>query len=209
VATCRFDGVDESDWLYHNNGNSNHWFKVRLTGTLANRAAIGAVVRVRAVIGGSVVWQMREVSAQSGHCGQNDIVVHFGIGEATGIDSLVIDWPSASLGYYTGLPADTQLHVVEGTGIVGRNDIDNTSGELLAFPNPSTGEFNILSGEKGFLPGDRLILSDRLGRIVWQQSLDARSLLIELNLEVPAGSYQLTQVRGEIRQNVKVHVMGR
>jgi hypothetical protein len=40
----------ENNSLYHNNGNSNNWLKVRCVGTVSNRSAIGAKVRVKATI---------------------------------------------------------------------------------------------------------------------------------------------------------------
>jgi hypothetical protein len=48
--------------LFHNNGNSNAWLEVKCVGTVANRSAIGAKVRVHATIGGKAFWQLREIS---------------------------------------------------------------------------------------------------------------------------------------------------
>jgi hypothetical protein len=199
VATCRFGGTDEPDWLYHNNGNGNHWFKVRLTGTLANRAAIGAVVRVRAVIGGVPVWQMREVSAQSGHCGQNDLTVHFGLGDATTIDSMVIDWPSKTLEFYTGLETNNAVHVIEGTGIVGLASPLLDQPKLRISPNPNEGNFSLEMENGSFLRKDALLIHDIAGRKVWQLQVEESSQRIPVSLQLPKGSYQVTHIRGEIQ----------
>ncbi len=43
--------LGQKSHLYRNNGNGNHWLKVRLTGTTSNRDGIGAKVRVKATIG--------------------------------------------------------------------------------------------------------------------------------------------------------------
>lgn len=48
----------------------------------------------KAMINGTSIWQMREVSAQSAYRGQNDMRVHFGLGDAAAIDSLIIKWSS-------------------------------------------------------------------------------------------------------------------
>src|SRR5207253_4127879 len=56
----------ENNCLYHNNGNSNNWLKVKCVGTVSNRSAIGAKVRAKATIGGKTVWQLREISGGSG-----------------------------------------------------------------------------------------------------------------------------------------------
>ena len=45
--------VNGKNALYHNNGNSNAWLKVKLEGTTSNRSAIGAKVKVRATINGT------------------------------------------------------------------------------------------------------------------------------------------------------------
>jgi len=82
--------------LYHNNGNTNGWLEVKLVGTVANRSAIGAKVRAHATIGGKSFWQLREIN---GGCGYNSLplVAHFGLGNATNVDTLRIEWPSGTV----------------------------------------------------------------------------------------------------------------
>ena len=89
--------------LYHNLGNANHWIKFQLQGTASNRSAIGAKVRVKATIGGKTFWQMREVSASG--LSQNDLRPHFGLGDATNVDLVRIEWPSGSVQELQNLPA--------------------------------------------------------------------------------------------------------
>ena len=59
VATVAFNGVDTNDFLYRNDGNTNHWITIKLIGTTTNKSAIGTKIRVKATINGSTVWQMR------------------------------------------------------------------------------------------------------------------------------------------------------
>ena len=77
-------------------GNGNNWIVIRCVGTASNLSGIGARVRVKARIDGAGVWQTREVTTQSGggNSGSPPVTVHFGLGDATVIDSLVIRWPS-------------------------------------------------------------------------------------------------------------------
>jgi len=82
--------------LYHNNGNSNGWLEVTLAGTVANRSAIGAKVRVQATIGGKSFWQVHEVTTGGGRWVQ-PLVAHFGLGDATNVDTLRIEWPSGTV----------------------------------------------------------------------------------------------------------------
>jgi len=51
-----------NNFLYRNTGNTNRWLKIKLVGTVSNRAAIGAKVRVLASLGGINRWQLREIS---------------------------------------------------------------------------------------------------------------------------------------------------
>jgi hypothetical protein len=101
----------ESCLLYHNNGNGNHWLLVKLVGTTSNRSAIGAKVRTYARISGKWTWQMREVAG--GNRAQNDLRPHFGLGDATNITTLRIEWPSGTVQELTNVAADQILEVIE------------------------------------------------------------------------------------------------
>ncbi len=99
------------DQLYHNNGNANHWLMVKLVGTRSNRAAIGAKVHAQATINGKTFWQMREVPG--GNRCQNDLRPHFGLGDATNVTSLQVDWPGGPSETLTNVTADQILTIVE------------------------------------------------------------------------------------------------
>ena len=100
------------NFLYRNNGNTNTWFKIKLVGTASNRAAIGAKVRVKATTGGRTVLQLREISSGSGYAGQNTLA-HFGLGNATNIDLVRIEWPSGIVQTMTNVAAKQFLTVME------------------------------------------------------------------------------------------------
>ena len=93
VTNGAFGGENQTNFLYRNNGNNNNWIKIKLVGTVSNRAAIGAKVRIKATIGGRSITQLREVA--SGVGGQ--ILAHFGLGDATNIDLVRIEWPSSTV----------------------------------------------------------------------------------------------------------------
>jgi enediyne biosynthesis protein E4 len=121
AATCKNQPQDDepADLVYYNTPNANHWLKVRLNGFLSNRTAIGGKVKIKAMIDGTSVWQIREVSAQSGYCGQNSMTQHFGLKNAGIIDSLVVLWPSAViLTDLTGRPMNICRPVVEGSSLI-------------------------------------------------------------------------------------------
>lgn len=106
-------GENEANALYVNgSGASNHWLSIRCTGDQSNRSAIGTRLHAKAVIGGIPRWQMREISGQSGYCGQS-LESHFGFGDATVVDSLLIEWPSGNTDVFTAVATDRLLTIRE------------------------------------------------------------------------------------------------
>jgi enediyne biosynthesis protein E4 len=69
---------------------AGHWTILQLTGTVSNRSAIGACVKVTA--GGHS--QIDEVRSGGSYLSQSDLRLHFGIGNATQVDQIEIKWPS-------------------------------------------------------------------------------------------------------------------
>jgi len=98
--------------LYHNNGNSNAWLEVKLIGTVDNRSAIGAKIRAHATIGGKTFWQLREIQ-NGGSYNSPPLVAHFGLGDATNVDTLRIEWPSGTVQQIQNIPARQILTVTE------------------------------------------------------------------------------------------------
>ncbi len=83
--------------LYHNDGGDNHWFQLRLNGNAPNTAAIGAKAWVKADIGGQARWLYRELNSQNTFNGHNSYRLHFGLGQASRINSLRIVWPDGNI----------------------------------------------------------------------------------------------------------------
>ena len=76
--------------LYRNPGGSNSWIRVQLVGTRGvNLSAIGAQVRVK--LGDYVLT--RQVETGTGEGNQNDMRMHFGLGDHTGPVDVEIRWP--------------------------------------------------------------------------------------------------------------------
>ncbi|MFN4255411.1 MAG: FG-GAP-like repeat-containing protein [Saprospiraceae bacterium] len=137
VATCL--NANQLDYLYKNNSseNGNHWLVVECTGTTSNRSAIGAKVWVKATIGGQSVTQLREISAQSGYCGQNQLAPHFGLGDATQVESLTVQWPSGLEQVFGNIAANQYIQIVEGQGVSGLQPQPVPSGFALLSPMPN------------------------------------------------------------------------
>jgi hypothetical protein len=98
---------------------ANHWIKVRTIGTKSNRSGIGA--RLRCITrnpDGAAHVQIDEVRSGGGYLSQNDLRVHFGLGQAEKVELLEIRWPSGVVETLKNIPADQLVYVKEGQGIV-------------------------------------------------------------------------------------------
>jgi len=103
---------DTSDLFRLVNSHQNHWVTIQLTGVQSNRSAIGA--RVRCVAQGAT--QADEVRGGGSYLSQNDLRVHFGLGQASSIERLEVRWPNGLEEEWTGLQVDRILALKEGSG---------------------------------------------------------------------------------------------
>jgi hypothetical protein len=112
VANATVGGGDSNDFLYHNEGNSNAWLMVKCVGSRSNRSAIGAKVRLKATINRKTFWQLREINTGDGWS-QNALEAHFGLGNATNIETLRIEWPSGAVQEWQNVAAKQYLTITE------------------------------------------------------------------------------------------------
>ena len=132
--------------LFHNNGNSNHWLKVKLTGTASNRSAIGAKVRVQASIRGKDMWQMREISGNTSWSGGTaGLLAHFGLGDATNVAVVRIEWPSGLVQELHDVAADQSLKITEHqAGVTNAPSLTASRSDDGAIQLTLTGQTNLL-----------------------------------------------------------------
>ena len=95
-------------------GPRNHWISFELGGTQSNRLALNARVKV---IAGDLP-QTDEVRSGGSYLSQNDLRLHFGLGDRRRADKVEITWPSGGTETLTGLDADRFYCVKEGAGVV-------------------------------------------------------------------------------------------
>jgi hypothetical protein len=108
----------QANFLYRNNGNTNSWVVLKLVGTVSNRSAIWAKVRLRATLRGQTVWQLREISGGQNFGSQNDSRAHFGLGDATSADLVRIEWPLGIVQELTNVAANQILTITEPAQLV-------------------------------------------------------------------------------------------
>jgi hypothetical protein len=102
--------------LRNNAGRERHALVVRVAGVRSNRNGIGA--RITLTAQGRA--QMREVKSGSSYLGQNDLRVHFGLGDATRVERIDVRWPTGDVETLRDVVADQIVTVTEGKGITAR-----------------------------------------------------------------------------------------
>jgi hypothetical protein len=99
--------------LFRNDGGTNHSLRVKLVGTKSNRDGIGSVVRITA--GNEKQWQMLR---SGGYLSQSELVLTFGLGNATRVNAMEVAWPSGQVDRLSDVDAGQTITVEEGKGIV-------------------------------------------------------------------------------------------
>ena len=95
-------------------GPRNHWISFELAGTRSNKLALNARVKVIT----RDFAQTDEVRSGGSYLSQNDLRLHFGLGDRRQADKVEISWPSGGTETLTNLEADRFYCVKEGAGVV-------------------------------------------------------------------------------------------
>lgn len=218
---------NQKNAFYINNLSGKSWLQVRAAGVQSNKSAIGAKIRLKATIAGKAVWQRRDIAGQEGYCGQN-LLAHFGLGEATAIDTVLVQWPSGIVDVLAPVNVNQILTITEGMNPteVEQQEAALPSGYRLQqnYPNPfrSAATFPALSGKnlstriEYVLPRAshvRLIIYNAAGQEIrtlvdQMQSTGAHEKLWDgknnANERVPSGVYFYRIAAGPFRQTRKM-----
>lgn len=109
------NNMNGSPSILHNlSPTANNSLSIQLIGKAPNRFAIGARV---------TVWvkehrMLDEVRSGGSFCSQNDLRLHFGLGAAMKADKIEIRWPDGSIESTVDVPANYQLLIQQGRGLV-------------------------------------------------------------------------------------------
>jgi len=139
--------LDYGSLVYHNLGleTPNNWIGFDLWGTKSNKDALGSLVTVYA--GGHKY--IRYTKAARTWKIQDNPYVHFGIGQATAVDSVVIRWPMGDVEVFAGLAINQYHKIVElaGTGVIEHNSQEGAHPASFYlsqnYPNPFNPETRI------------------------------------------------------------------
>ena len=95
--------------LRNDQHSGHHWLRLMLTGTRANRDAIGAAIEVRA---GSETLR-RTVMTTRGYLSQSELPVTIGLGTHSHVDEVRVRWPDGSTQTIHDVKVDRPTHIVQ------------------------------------------------------------------------------------------------
>ncbi|WP_442507706.1 FG-GAP-like repeat-containing protein [Novipirellula sp. SH528] len=96
--------------LLENQTIANSSIQFELQGTTSERDAIGAVIYIQC---GQQRWTSWVVGGDGFLC-SNEAVVDFGVGNASQVDTVQVEWPSGETQSFSGLKVDHRYLIVEG-----------------------------------------------------------------------------------------------
>ncbi len=92
--------------MYFNEGNSNSFLEILCTDKYSCATPYGTRVCVKTLINGEFVTQIREINLIDGNVSFEYGPLHFGLGDAETVDSLMIRWPSGHSDTILNVPAN-------------------------------------------------------------------------------------------------------
>jgi hypothetical protein len=188
-------GVDATRALYRNltAATGNNWINIKCIGLVSNKSALGTIVKLRATINGVDTWQMREINAQNSFLCQNDLRVHFGLGNAATIQTLIIKYPSGAEETFSNISVNMFYTNVESSGTLGLVSVINeTANPFRLYPNPSKGYLNIDFNQKVNEEPVKISVVDMAGKIIESKSHQIKNNAINITTShLKNGAYLL------------------
>jgi hypothetical protein len=199
-----------SDKLWMNNsiaaGNTNHYIKFHLNGIQSNKNGIGAIVKIYGPWG----VQVREVRSGEAYGLQNSFTVHFGLGSATSVDSVIVHWPSGTMDETYSLSGDQTVTINEGGFPLSTNNIAQQSLLLNVYPNPMTDQSYIRLDHFASLGLNNLSVNiyDLNGKVVYTENALQQSILVIDRSKFANGIYmvEVSDGKGQLVASQKLLV---
>jgi hypothetical protein len=171
------NGSSDINQLFLNSNSLGNWFGITLEGTNSNRAAIGARVQARDDKG---ILHTDEVAGGTGYSSQNSLTIHFGLADASSLDSLTIRWPSGlvqtfqavAANKYYGLKEGNELEELPSNLSTAAHQAPRADFSCWLFNSPADGKAELLLA----LPSSSqlsLSISDVQGRVLRSKDLGA------------------------------------
>ncbi len=151
--------------------NGNNWIKVLLQGIQSNSNGIGA----RIEIFGDFGKQIRDIRSGEGFRYMSSLNAHFGIGQSTAINKLVVKWPSGIVDTFLNPDINAAFKVTEGSTLAVNG---NTNSVFTIYPNPANQflSININSNATEKLKSAQIF--DLNGRLILETTLTSTQINI-------------------------------
>ncbi|MDN3725457.1 FG-GAP-like repeat-containing protein [Aequorivita sp. SDUM287046] len=179
---------NQSNSLFKNTGSGNNWIKIRCVGNPSNGSAVGTKVKVKTIINGSEVIQTRQIEAASGYCSQNSYTNHFGLGDASTVAEIEIQWPSGAVETFLDVAENNTYKVVEGEGIQLGTAMRTKLGYVI-FPVPAD-EVLTINFPNGKISSKVEVFDLNAKLVKTEMNLSSPSLAMDLS-HLSAGEYVL------------------
>ncbi len=171
----------KNNTIYLNTTSGYNWLKINTLGTVSNRNGIGSRIEIYGAWG----RQIREVRSSGGFAPMSSLNTHFGLGAATSVDSVIVEWPSGIRTVMLNPTINSTLTMAEAscllpqTEIIVNGDLQLCPGETLELlvPNPAAATVEWNNGATGDMltvtqPGTyNAILTDGTGCISFTNSI--------------------------------------
>lgn len=110
------NNLDSTPTLLRNISTANsHWLGLRLTGDVAKKSPRDALGAVAYLTTGNI-RQRQDVLSGAVFCSQNDLTLHFGLGAATKVDKLEVQWPNGTVEIFEVPAIDKTMMIAQGKG---------------------------------------------------------------------------------------------
>jgi len=107
------NNIDTTAFVYRNDSEKKHWLQIELEGPKGNPTAIGAYTDLYAGIN----HQYQMMITTKGFFSTSQPILHFGIGNTTMVDSIILHWPDGSAEKLNNIAADQRFKWKKGQGI--------------------------------------------------------------------------------------------
>ena len=185
-ADFNYDGYSDivvtniqNNGLYQNRGTQHSWIIIDLIGTSSNTSAIGTKVKIKAIIDGNYVWQIREINGQNG----SSLNARFGLGDAAIVEEMIVYWPSGHNDTLEQISTNTFYSFTEG-GILSTLQGDEVTSTTFFlgpnYPNP----FNPTTSISYSLPEQSAVKMTVF-------DIRGREVLTLLNEDISPGNYEV------------------
>lgn len=188
-------------WMNTTPDSGNHYIFFDLEGGgiagYSNKNGVGAIVKIYGAWG----VQVRVVHSGEGYGIQNSFAVHFGLGQNTSIDSVIVEWPSGIVDQMMVLPGDAHYTIVEGAFPTSTGNINNHAFHMAMGPNPMSEEATIqlFNTEQYGLSNLSMEIVDITGKVVYANANLTSNVVVVNKATLASGMYMVQVSNGDQR----------